>query len=103
MCFRKNGKNIGPQGSIQTSCQGLDDSHDDVTTGRSLTLHLQRYDQLDVFVEEVIPDGAGLTHTSFCVTLIPRNYNKKKILKYVLILMNRVPIYSPVWTGPGSC
>ena len=77
ICFRKNGENIGSHGTIQTSVQGLDDHHDDVTAGRSLTLHLKRDDQLEVFVEEVIPVGAGLTHTSFCVTLIPRNYHQK--------------------------
>eukprot|EP00092_Neocalanus_flemingeri_P026563 GFUD01028787.1.p1 GENE.GFUD01028787.1~~GFUD01028787.1.p1 ORF type:complete len:626 (+),score=118.16 GFUD01028787.1:104-1981(+) len=68
--FRKNGHNILEQLSIRTSMHGSDDNHDDVTTGRSITLHLNKYDQIDVFVEEVIPVGAGLTHSSFCVTLI---------------------------------
>eukprot|EP00092_Neocalanus_flemingeri_P099497 GFUD01126916.1.p1 GENE.GFUD01126916.1~~GFUD01126916.1.p1 ORF type:complete len:622 (+),score=120.29 GFUD01126916.1:104-1969(+) len=68
--FRKNGLNILEQLSIRTSMHGSDDNHDDVTTGRSITLHLKKYDQIDVFVEEVIPVGAGLTHSSFCVTLI---------------------------------
>ena len=33
-------------------------------------LRLSANDQIAVFVEEVIPMGAGLTHSSFCVTLL---------------------------------
>ena len=70
MCFRKNGESIGAQGSIQTSVHGSDDNHDDITTGRSISLHLKAEDQIDMFVEDVIPMGAGLTHSTFCVTLL---------------------------------
>ena len=61
---------IGAEGSIITSLHGSDDNHDDVTTGRSISLHLKPNDQIDVFVEDVIPIGAGLSHSSFCVTLV---------------------------------
>ena len=67
---RKNGKSIGPEGIIATSIQGSDDVHDDIHTGKSISLHLKSNDQLDAFVEDVIPNGSGLLHTTFCVSLI---------------------------------
>ena len=70
MFFRKNGENIGAEGSIQVSVHGSDENHVHVTTGRSISLHLIAKEQIDVFVEDVIPGGTGLVHSTFCVTLL---------------------------------
>lgn len=80
--IRKNGKSIGPEGNIITSIQGSDDVHDDITTGKSISLHLKPNDRIDMFVEDIIPTGGGLAHTTFCVSLIQKINNGSPVLSF---------------------
>ena len=82
------------EGHVKSSLVGDSEDQDDVTTGRNLVLHLNKGDQVknlscdfsyktqkleptrcqvDVGLDKVMPNGAGLTHSSFCVAEIARS------------------------------
>ena len=82
--FRINGKKLKFEGHIRSSIVGTNVKADDVTNGRNIVLHLNEDDevsefllvnyllyqtsiQVDVVLDNVMPNGAGLAHSSFCV------------------------------------
>ena len=71
--FRKNGRRLQFEGHVKSSVVGTDELHVNVITGRSLVLHLQGSDEIDIEANNVMVDGGGFYNATFCVTLIRAN------------------------------
>ena len=68
--FRKNGKRLQFEGHVMSTIIGTDELHVSVMTGRSLVLHLQGSDIVDIEINYVMAGNRGFYNATFCVTLI---------------------------------
>ena len=58
------------EGHVKSSIVGTDELHVKLITGRSLVLRLKGSDVVDIEVNNVMTNGEGFFHATFCVTLI---------------------------------